>query len=174
MKKLLLPFVLCLAIAGCGDDAPSSSGLPDATHPDAWKDVLSEGGKIRLTDDMMERYVGLIRELKSAAASGGPALYAKYKFNALEYARISQIIGTSTVRTSMTDAAPQLQKTLDAMKARRAAAATPQMKALLDQQIKAMQERLGGPGTIGSANDVDRHNMEVIKRWRDRLKAAGH
>ncbi len=176
MKQLLFALVACVVLAGCGDDSSSISGLPGGvpgpTHSDAWKDMMTAGGKVKLTDDMMQRYVDLIQELKGADKPSA-ALYAKYRFNAMEYVQISQIIGTSTVRTGFADAAPKMKESLEKMKTRRDAETNPQMKAMLDKQIDAMEKQLGTMGGVGAANEVDRHNMAVLERWKDRLKAAG-
>ena len=62
MKSLLAVFVLGSLCLGCGNDSGSPPGFPtDATSVE---DMMKGSGTIELTDDMMEGYVEVLKQLK--------------------------------------------------------------------------------------------------------------
>lgn len=91
----------CLALlAGCGDDPASEIGgvqnpLGGSDNPFAGggnpMDAL-KGGTLKLTDAHMEKYVQLVREMKSASKRPDE-LWAKYQTNAQEWMRLSVAVG---------------------------------------------------------------------------------
>jgi hypothetical protein len=135
-------------------------------------DMLIKTGTVELTDDMMERYVALVEELGSATKMPTAALLARHKFALPQWLALNQIIGGSLARSSMSGIRPKLEKQLADLKAERGTAPEAKQR-ILDAQIKGLEAQLKALGGIAEASDIDRRNMEVFERWRDRVEAAG-
>jgi len=171
MKKLALVVTLCLAFAACGDDKDPGKAFEDATGGSA-EDILKTGGKIELTDEMMERYVKLVKELKGLDGRPGAALLARYHFDLKQWLGVSMIIGSSAARSAMSGIRPKLEEQLKVLKEKLSTASEDQ-KAMYEAQIEGLEAQLESLGDYGEANEIDKHNMEVIERWKDRIEAAG-
>jgi hypothetical protein len=194
MKTLTLATVLCLVLAGCGEDKSPGNPIEDAARGNnpagmpmgmptgmapgmpgglptglPGPDMLKKGGTIKLTDDMMKRYVELVTELKGVNAPDA-AMLARYKFNMQEYLGVGMIIGSSTARSAMSGVRPQLEKQLAELRAKRDAGKQPDP--MVDRQIKMIEEQMKALGEIGEPNEVDAHNVEVVERWQERIDAA--
>ena len=175
MNKLMLACALCFVLAGCGDDKKAGNpfeGMPGMPGGTSTADMMKGGGTVKLTDEMMERYVAAVKALKDIDTPG-EAMLARYKFSTQQWVQVSMIIGTSTARSAMSGARPQLEKQLAEMK-QRLAQAGPDEKAMFELQIENLEAQLESMKDVGEANDIDKHNMEVLERWKDRLDAAGY
>jgi hypothetical protein len=133
-------------------------------------DLMKGGGTVKLSDEMMERYVSALKALRDVDTPG-EAMLARYSFNTQQWLQISVIIGTSAARSVMSGSRPRLEKQLTELK-QRLDQAGPEQKAMYAAQIQGMEAQLENMKGVGEANDIDKHNMEVIERWKDRLAAA--
>lgn len=197
MKKLVLVTAVCLLLAGCGDDkdpgnpiedamrgktpAGMPSGMPTGMPPGMpgglpagvpGPDMLTKEATVKLTDDMMERYVAAIKELGSTDGMPSAALLTRHKFAMPQWLAINQIIGASYARTGMSAARPAMEKRLAELKKQLASADATQ-KPMVEMQIQVIESQLKAMPAVAEANDVDKHNMAVIERWKDRIQKAG-
>lgn len=173
---VLVAFTLCSA---CGDSGSSSSnpfgqpGMPAGFPADASsiEDMMKGGGKIQLTDEMMQGYVDVLRELKDVKTPAA-AMLARYKLDLVKWGQISMVVGTSMGRAMLSDARPRMQEQLAKAREQAANATNDSQRQIAEMQVQALEKQLEGLKDIGEANDIDRKNLEVINRWKDRLEAA--
>ncbi len=195
MKTLTMATVLCLMLAGCGEDKSPGNPLEDAARGQnpagmpmgmptgmapgmpggmptglPGPDMLTKGARIKLTDEMMERYVSVLGELRNVK-SPGAALLARHKFDVQEWTSLSMIIGGSYLRTSMAGSRPELEKQIAVLKARIASAGAEE-KPMLEAGLRGLEAQMKAVEGFGEANEIDKHNMEVLTRWKDRVEAA--
>ena len=195
MKCLLTVGAVCLLLVGCGEDKDPGTPIEDAMRKSSpsgmpmgmptgmapgmpgglptgmpGPDMLTKAASIKLTDEMMERYVKVLGELQNVK-SPGAALLARYKFNTQEWTSLSLIIGGSYVRTSMAGSRPALEKQLAGLKTQLAEAGA-EDKPMIEARLRALEAQMKAVEGFGQATEIDNHNMQELERWKDRVKAA--
>ena len=169
MKSLLAVFVLGSLCLGCGNDSGSPPGFPtDATSVE---DMMKGSGTIELTDNMMEGYVEVLKQLKEVKTPTA-ALLARYKLDLVKWGQLSMLVGTTMARTTISNERPRMENDLADAKERLAAASTDDEREMIKLQVQGLEAQLESVKGFGQANDIDRKNLEVINRWKDRIEAA--
>ena len=178
MLRIGIMAMLVLVLAGCGDDGEKlltrdGAGLPglggNLPSGEEFSDLVTKSGKIELTDEMMERYVGLMEAL-AGVETPTQALLARYKFDWQQWAGLSALIWGSQSRVALEDSRAGIEEALAEARAE-VASATGVEKQMAESRIKAYEAQLANMGEIAGASEVDRKNVEVLKRWQDRLSA---
>jgi len=165
---LLVSFALPLA--GCGDDpaGPAGHGTGGTEHGMV-DDLVNKPGTVRLTDEMMERYVGLMKEARDV---GTPteAMLLRYRFNLREFAILSAVIGGSQARVGVAESRAQAEQALTKARAD-AETAEGTKKDMADLRVTMLTQQLEALARVAGASDIDRANVEVLRRWQPKLKA---
>ena len=82
------------------------------------------------------------------------------------------LVGTTMARTTISNERPRMEKDLADAKERLAAASTDDEREMIKLQVQGLEAQLESVKGFGQANDIDRKNLEVINRWKDRIEAA--
>lgn len=179
MKTLLAALLLGSVCTACGDDrgAPSDPfgrpGMPSGFPTDATsvENMMKGSGTIELTDDMMQGYVEVLKQLREVKTPTA-AMLARYKLDLVKWGQLSMLVATTMARTTISNERPRMEKDLADAQDRLAAAGTDEEREMIKLQIQGLEAQLESVQEFGQANDIDRKNLEVINRWKDRIEAA--
>lgn len=171
---------LWLIAAACGGkDKAGTTGDARTDDPAGIVDPTAAEQPVELTDKLMEQYLAILKEAKSAADAGGMKFLTKYGWNMERWVQVSAAVASgvgSAGKAQFGDAAAkagdQFADQIRAAEARMATA-NAEEKALLREQIDALrtaQKEFGAAAT--SVTDLDRRNAEVLQRWLPKLQAV--
>lgn len=171
---------LLMLAAACGGER--SAGTTGENQPDAVSgndDAAAADQPVELTDKLMEQYLAILKEAKSAADAGSMKFLTKYGWNMERWVQVSAAVASgmgSAGRAQVGDAAAKVDADFgnqirDAEA--KLATANDEEKTMLREQIEMLrnaQKELGA--TAATVTDLDRRNAEVLQRWLPKLQAA--
>ncbi|MHC5010607.1 MAG: hypothetical protein ACYTG6_06595 [Planctomycetota bacterium] len=196
-RLFVLPVLLLAAtLVACGDKPASD----EERARDALEEAMDRGipigfdrtgsglttnpSSIELTDEMMEQYIAMMKEMKGVSDSDVPpvALLNRYGWDLQRYMTVSMKIAQATasgVRGSMNENLPEQLADMDQQIAdleQRIAEADATTKPMLESGLEMLRRRRSGlvehVESLGTSSDLDRKNWEVLQRWLPRLEEA--